>query len=167
MATKAPTGIHFEAEAPVSARPEIVWDILTDYLYGHPRALPSAFSDFKVESGGKGAGTVMRFTFTGVGPTRHFYQIASEPEPGRVLVEADIDGPARSTFTLTPLDGGERTLLHIATDQEVEPGFAGALGKLLTPLFAPKMRAIYMDEIARIEALAQDWPTADRAIPGQ
>lgn len=165
MATTVQSGIHFEAEAEVSARPEIVWDILTDYLDGHPRVLPPrAFKDFQVESGGRGPGTVMRFTFTGAGPTRHFYQIASAPEPGRVLVEADIDGPARSTFTLTPLDDGQRTLLHIATDQGVEPGLAGAVSKLFTPLLAPSMRRIYLEEIARIEALAQDWP-ASRSAP--
>lgn len=164
MATTAATGIHFEAEATVRAHPEVVWDILTDYINGHPRILPPAFSAFSVESGGRGAGTIMRFTFSGVGPTRHFHQIASEPQPGRVLVEADIDGPARSTFTLTPLDDGQRTLLHIATDQTTEPGIAGAMARLLAPLLAPSMRRIYLDEIGRLDALAQAWPT-DSGVP--
>lgn len=157
MATTAATGIHFEAEATVRARPEVVWDILTDYINGHPRILPPAFSDFAVETGGRGAGTVMRFTFSGVGPARHFHQVVSEPQPSRVLVEADIDGPARSTFTLTPVDGGQQTRLHIATDQTTESGFTGAMARLLASLLAPSMRRIYLDEIARLDALAQEW----------
>ena len=42
--------------AHIHARPETVWHILTDYREGHPSIPPpQAFSDFQVESGGKGA----------------------------------------------------------------------------------------------------------------
>lgn len=165
MATTAPANIHFEAEAVVQARPEVVWDILTDYINGHPKIIPpQAFSDFVVESGGKGAGTIMRFTFRATGMTRKMRQIASIPEPGRVLVEADVAGPTRTTFALTPLDGGQRTRLRIATDQATDPGFAGAVARLLTPLIAPTMRRLYLEEIQRLDALAQTWPTPDSSL---
>ena len=43
--------LRFEASAIAQARPEVVWDIGTDYL--NPNSLPpSAFHDFRVESGG-------------------------------------------------------------------------------------------------------------------
>lgn len=159
MATTAPAGIHFEAEATVGARPEIVWDILTDYINGHPKIIPPrAFSDFVVESGGKGAGTSMRFNFRAAGTTRKMRQVASAPELGRKLVEADVAGPARTTFTLTPLDGGQRTRVHIATDQTIEPGVAGTGARLLAPLIAPILRSIYLEEIQRLDSLAQTWP---------
>jgi hypothetical protein len=160
MATETAKGIHFEAEGLVNASAGTVWDILTDYRNGHPRILPPAFSDFVVESGGKGAGTVMRFTFHGAGTTRHFHQVVSEPEAGRVLVETDLNGPAHTTFTLTPLDDGRQTRVHIATDQTTDPGIAGALARLLTPLVTPTMRRIYQDELQRLDTLAQRWPNA-------
>ncbi|HEU0027328.1 MAG TPA: SRPBCC family protein [Ktedonobacterales bacterium] len=159
MSTQSPQSMHFEAEATLDARPETVWDILTDYREGHPNITPpQAFSDFQVESGGKGAGTVMRFTFRIAGTKRHMRQIVSAPEPGRVLVESDIDGPTRTAFTLTPVDGGRQTRVLITTDQAASRGVAGAIERLLSPLVAPTMRRLYWEELSRLEALARRWP---------
>lgn len=156
MTDRASQGVRFEAEATVDARPETVWDILTDYRDAHPRIIPPQFfSDFQVESGGRGAGTVIRFTFRVAGTKRHMRQVVSEPEPGRILVERDIDGPTHSTFTLTPVDGGRKTHVLITTDQAASAGIAGAIERLLAPLLAPSMKRIYLEELSRLEALAQ------------
>lgn len=161
MSTQASSGIRFEAAATVHARPETVWEILTDYREGHPKIIPPrAFSGFVVESGGKGSGTVIRFTFRSAGMTRQFHQIVSTPEPGRVLVESDIDGPTRTTFTLTPVDDGRQTHIRITTDQASSPGLTGAVERLLMPLIAPTMRRLYLEELDRLDSLAQRWPDA-------
>ena len=159
-AQNASQGITFEASAPIQARPAVVWDILTDYRNGHPNILPpGAFSDFRVVEGGKGAGTVMTFTFHVAGANRAVRHVVSAPDPGRTLVESEPDGASVTTFTLTPLDDGQRTQVHISTVQRGQGGLRGAIERLLTPLLAPTMRRIYLDELARLDALAQRWPT--------
>ena len=154
-------GVTFEASAPIRARPAVVWAILTDYRNGHPNILPPrAFSDFRVLEGGQGAGTVMTFTFHVAGATRAVRHVVSVPDPGRTLVEGEPDGSSVTTFTLTPLDDGQRTQVHISTTQRGQSGLRGAIERLLTPLLAPTMRRIYLDELARLDALAQRWPTS-------
>lgn len=152
--------VTFEASAPIQARPAVVWEILTDYRNGHPNILPPrAFSDFRVLEGGQGAGTVMTFTFHVAGATRAVRHVVSVPDPGRTLVEGEPDGSSVTTFTLTPLDDGQRTQVHISTAQRGQSGLRGGIERLLTPLLAPTMRRIYLDELARLDELAQRWPT--------
>jgi uncharacterized protein YndB with AHSA1/START domain len=158
-AQSASQGVTFEASAPIQAQPEVVWDILTDYRNGHPNILPpKAFSDFRVVEGGRGAGTVMTFKFHVAGATRAVRHVVSAPDPGRTLVEGEPDGSSVTTFTLTPLDDGQRTQVHISTIQRGQGGLRGAIERLLTPLLAPAMQRIYQDELARLDALAQRWP---------
>jgi hypothetical protein len=157
--------LRFEASATIRARPAVVWDILTDYREGHPNILPpDAFSDFRVEAGGKGNGTVIAYTFHAAGVRRAMRHLVSEPAPGQTLVEADAAGDTRTTFTLTPLDDGRQTLVKIATNQRASGGVRGAIERLLTPLLAPTMQRIYAEELRGLDALAQRWPR-DAAPP--
>jgi uncharacterized protein YndB with AHSA1/START domain len=158
-ATAQQTAIHFEATSEIHAPTATVWDILTDYRNGHSRILPSAFSDIQIESGGKGAGTVYHYSFRAAGTTRHIRHFVSEPEPGRVLVESAPNDPTTTTFTLTPTADGAHTQLLITTDLTTQPGLTGALTRLFAPLLAPTMHAIYLDEMQRLDDLAQRWPT--------
>jgi hypothetical protein len=162
-ATSAANSIHFEAEGLISAPAATVWDILTDYRNGHPHVLPPAFSDFVVESGGKGAGTTISYTLRAAGITRRIRHNVSEPKVGHILVEDAPGDPTRTTFTLTPAGDGDKTRLVIATDQTTPPGITGAITRLLAPLLAPIMRAIYQDEIQRLDELAQRWPAAENS----
>jgi hypothetical protein len=45
----------------IQAPTEVVYRILADYKEHHPKVLPDSFREFRVESGGQGAGTVMTF----------------------------------------------------------------------------------------------------------
>ncbi len=75
---------------------DTVYRYLADMRGHHPRFLPPAFSDFQVESGGVGAGTVTRRKLTAGGRTRECRMEVAEPEPGRVLTESAGSRPARS-----------------------------------------------------------------------
>jgi hypothetical protein len=68
----------------------------------HPRFLPPAFSDFQVESGGMGAGTITRFKLTAGGRTREYRMTVAEPEPGRILTESDTGSSLVTTTTVSP-----------------------------------------------------------------
>lgn len=156
--------MRFEASAPIHASPAVVWDILTDYRQGHAKIIPpDVFSDFRVEAGGRGAGTTIAYTFHAAGVTRAMRHIVSEPTPGQTLMESDADGSSHTTFALAPLSDGSQTLLTITTVERGHSGVRGVVERLLGPLLAPTMRRIYLDEMRRLDALAQHWTVAGGA----
>jgi Polyketide cyclase / dehydrase and lipid transport len=138
------------AEAMVDAPADRVYFYLADMRDHHSRFLPPAFSDFHVESGGAGAGTVTRFKITAGGRTREYRMKVAEPEPGRVLTESDMDSSAVTTFTVSPQGGASLVRISTAWDG------AGGIGGLFERLFAPRvLRAIYADELKRLDAYAR------------
>lgn len=134
----------------MAAPADVVYRYIADMREHHPRFLPSAFSDFQVESGGVGAGTVTRFKLTAGGRTRESRVTVAEPEPGRVLTESDARSGAVTTFTVAPRNGASLVRISSAWDA------AGGLGGLLERLLAPRMmRAILADELGRLDAYAR------------
>jgi hypothetical protein len=75
------------AEGTIEAPADTVYRYIADMREHHPRFLPPAFSDFRVESGGVGAGTILRYKLTAGGRTREYRTKIAEPEPGRVLTQ--------------------------------------------------------------------------------
>jgi hypothetical protein len=143
--------IVVSAERVVDASAEAVYRYVADMREHHPRFLPPAFSDFQVESGGTGAGTITRFKVTAGGRTRDYRMKVDEPEPGRVLTESDTASSMVTTTTVTPRDGA--SLVQISTSWNG----AGGIGGFFERRFAPKaMRAIYTDELERLNAYARD-----------
>jgi hypothetical protein len=91
---------------------------------------------------------------TAGGRTRHYRTKVAEPEPGRILTESDTSR-ARSPFTVSPQ--GAASLVRISTAW----AGAGGIGGLLERLFAPRMmRAIYADELRRLDAYAREHRSA-------
>jgi uncharacterized protein YndB with AHSA1/START domain len=143
--------IVVSAERVVDAPAEAVYRYVADMREHHPRFLPPAFSDFEVESGGTGAGTITRFKVTAGGRTRDYRMKVDEPEPGRVLTESDTASSMVTATTVTPRDGA--SLVQISTSWNG----AGGIGGFFERRFAPKaMRAIYTDELERLNAYARD-----------
>ena len=139
------------AEGTVDAPADTVYSYLADMRGHHPHFLPPAYSDFQVESGGVGAGTVTRFKMTAGGRTRGYRMKVAEPEPGRVLTESDMDSSAVTTFTVSPRDGASLVRISTAWDG------AGGIGGLFERMFAPRvLRAIYADELKRLDAYARE-----------
>lgn len=142
--------VHVESERMVEAPADTVYGYLADMREHHPRFLPPAFSDFHVESGGVGAGTVTRFKLTAGGRTRDYTMSVAEPEPGRVMTESDTNSTARTTFTVTP--AGDRSNVRIATSWEGAKGIGGVFERF----FAPRvLKRIYADELERLNAYAR------------
>ena len=142
--------MHVRAEGIVGAPAERVYGYLADMREHHPRFLPPAFSNFEVESGGVGAGTVVRFTMTAGRRTREYRMIVAEPTPGRVLTESDADSSLVTTFTVTP--EGERSRVEISTTWDG----AGGIGGFFERTFAPRvMQRLYADELARLDEYAR------------
>ena len=137
--------IVVSAERTVDAPADAVYRYVADMREHHPLFLPPAFSDFQVESGGVGAGSVTRFKVTAGGRTREYRMRVDEPEPGRVLTESDTGSSLVTTTTVSPQDGA--SLVRIATSL----GWRGrGLAACSSGLFAPRASApIYTDELER------------------
>lgn len=147
--------ISVKASAILAASPEKVYRSIADYQNGHPHIVPpETFSDLHVEQGGYGDGTVITFKVTVLGTVQSFRQRISEPEPGRVLVEQDIDSVrnAITTFTVDPVENGEKSHVEIATTMNASPGLAGMVEHILVPLLNSR---IYREELKRLESFAQ------------
>ena len=143
--------INVSAERPIDAPPETVYGYLADMREHHPHFLPPAFSEFEVETGGVGSGTITRFRVTAGGRSREYRMQVSEPEPGRVLVETDMNSSLVTTFTVEPQGSG--SLVRITTGWQGAPGVGGFFERL----FAPRvMRRLYLDELERLNAYARE-----------
>jgi Polyketide cyclase / dehydrase and lipid transport len=135
----------------VDAPADTVYGYIADMREHHPRFLPSAFSDFQVESGGVGAGTVTRFKLTAGGRTREYRMQVAEPEPGRVLTESDMNSSAVTSFTVDAQ--GEASLVRISTAWDGASGIGGVFERM----FAPRvLTGIYVDELRRLDAYARE-----------
>ena len=89
----------------IHASPEQIYNIIADYRDEHPRILPKQYFLFlNVEEGGYGAGTIINFRMRLLGQTQSFRSLITEPQPGRLLVETDIQSERPTSFEVVPID---------------------------------------------------------------
>jgi hypothetical protein len=136
--------IQVEASAVIDAPAERAYAVIADYRSAHPQILPRPFfTELTVEEGGYGAGTVIRVTTQMLGVTQRYHMAVTEPEPGRRLVEKDIDTGLTTSFTVAPRGAGQ-SHVSINTRWEPKPGLAGLVERLTVP---PIMRGLYHKEL--------------------
>ena len=136
------------AERTFDATPETVYAILADYRTHHPRIMPpSYFSDLEVEEGGTGAGTTFHITFRLLGKRDRLHMRVSEPEPGRALVETNLDTGVETVFTVEPAaDGGTRARMSSEWDAH---GLRGLADRLLAARLMRRIFSRQLDELGR------------------
>ncbi|MFQ6030742.1 MAG: SRPBCC family protein, partial [Dehalococcoidia bacterium] len=84
--------IRVQSSAVMDAPTSAVYEVLADYQDSHPAILPRKhFIDMTVEEGGRGAGTVIRLRMKLMGRERSSRMTVTEPDPGKVLMEADAE----------------------------------------------------------------------------
>ena len=96
----------------------------------------------------------MSFKSRVLGVEQSFHQRVSEPEPGRVLVEQDIDSVQNvtTTFRVIPVEQGQKSHVEISTMINASPGLKGFVERVVLSIFNPK---IYRKELKLLEAVAQ------------
>jgi len=141
------THVRISREGFVAAPPDVAYDCIADYTNHHPQVLPANFSDFRVVSGGRGAGTVMTFRFKAAGSTRSYRGQVTEPEPGRLLAETYADGSVTS-FHVEPAPGGSRVVIETSWQPK---GLQGLFERLMAPRV---LLPIYARELAKLDAYA-------------
>jgi hypothetical protein len=142
--------VYVVAEGLVGAPADRVYEYIADHRQHHPRFLPPQFSNFEIEKGGFGAGTITTFKVTAGGRSRGYRMRVDEPEPGRVMTESDTISSLVTTWTVTP--EGERSRVRIETRWEGARGVGGFFERLFAPL---AMRRIYGDELRRLDRYAR------------
>lgn len=143
--------VHVSAERVIRAAPERIYGYLADYREAHPGILPPAFSDYRLEEGGTGAGTVFSVKLTAGGRTRVMRARVTEPEPGRELVERDEHSSLTTVFTVTP--EGNDSRVRFATTWESSGGIGGIMERLFAPMV---LRRIYEEELTNLDAYARE-----------
>ncbi|MFI7275433.1 SRPBCC family protein [Streptomyces sp. NPDC049879] len=129
----------------IAADHEDVLDALADYRGVHPRLLPERFTDYAVEEGGDGAGTVVRLRFHATSRrVRDCLLDISEPGEGR-LVEKDRNSTMVTEYTVEPASGGADKAA-LVTVRSTWQG-AGGIGGFFERTFAPRVLGTAYDQI--------------------
>jgi hypothetical protein len=134
------------AEGVVRAPTEQVRVALADYEGTRRRVLTEQFSDYRVESGGQGAGTRVHWRFAATSKrVRDQLMVVTEPTPD-TLVESDANSSMVTTWTVQPADAGGSTVRVRTTWNG-----AGGIGGFFERTFAPKgLRRTYDQLLERL-----------------
>lgn len=159
--------IQVKASRIIDAPPADVYAVIRDYNVGHQAILPRPpFEEMIVEKGGVGAGTVLRLRLKVYGQVYHYHQAVSEPEPGRVILEEDLNSTQRTRFIFEPVDGGRKTNITIHSEYPPAPGIAGFFQRYMIPAVT---RPVYHRELnlladyLRDQAQASSQPNTAKA----
>ena len=135
------------AEHVVRAPAERVRAALADYEGARRRAMPEQYGDYRVESGGTGAGTRVHWRFAATSKrVRDQLVEVSEPDAS-TLVERDTHSSMVTTWTVRPADAGVTTVRVRTTWNG-----AGGVGGFFERTFAPRgMRRVHTELLERLE----------------
>ena len=153
--------LEVQTERVIAAKPEDVYAFLADYKE-RPKILPPNFSDYAVEEGGHGAGTVVSYRMRAGRRERPYRMRVDEPARG-VLTESDAGSSFVTRWELSPTADGERTRVRLVSEWDGSSGVAGFFERLFAPV---GLRRIYNDMLARLAA-AVEGPGRLRAETGE
>ena len=129
-------------EREIPARQDRVFAVLADYADGRPRLLTSDYVDYRVEQGGRGAGTVISYRFR-----ERPYFLRVETPAANTLLERDTVSSLVTTWRVMPAPN-ERSIVRVVTDWRGSSGFRGVLERV----FAPRgLRRVYQQVLERLE----------------
>ena len=132
--------IYVKSEKVVNANPADVYTAISDYKEKRPELLTPNFVDYKVEKGGRGDGTVVSYRLHAARRDRPYHVQVKEPVKGQVLTENDTNSSLVTTWSVTPLEDGQRSLVRVATEWEGGQGVGGFFERVFAPL---GVRGIY------------------------
>jgi hypothetical protein len=134
----------------INAPAELIYRILADYRNEHPHILPKPyFLSMDVEEGGYGAGTIVNFEMRLLGQRQAFHSAITEPEPGRLLVEADLRSGARTAFQVIPTENEGESQVTISTELKGINPIQGYVAKLI-------LQRVYREELELLAKAAEE-----------
>lgn len=137
--------VHADAEGSVAAPATDVLAFLADYRR-RPEILPANYQDYRVDEGGTGAGTVVRYRFK-AGPRERDYRMRAETPDPATLVERDLGSTLVTTWRVSP--EGEGSRVRVDTEWQGASGVGGFFERT----FAPKaLSRVHADTLTRLAA---------------
>ncbi|MGD8191217.1 hypothetical protein ACQCN2_14655 [Brevibacillus ginsengisoli] len=131
----------------IEAEPEFIYNLLRNYVDGHPKILPVQYFDsLEIEQGGYGEGTVVKVQTKAMGLKQQMRLTVSEPVPGEVLQEEDVDLGLVTHFHIVPLTS-QKSKVTIQTTWIQKNGLMGIIEKWFIRFIAKKM---YQEELELI-----------------
>jgi hypothetical protein len=135
----------------VEAPAAIVYNILADYNHHRHILPPKYFPGLDVTAGGVGDGTRFTLHAMSFGGKTQMHMAVTEPEPGAVLVERDVNTGLVTTFTVKPISPTE-SQVTFETVWQPQSGLKGLIDRYTTPFF---MRLVYREEMKILNDYAQ------------
>lgn len=122
----------------IHAPPQQVRTALADYAEIRPKILTEHYRQYRVETGGQGAGTQVHWTLAAT-EKRVRDQLVEVSQDGDTLVESDRNSSMVTRWTISPAEGGHSTVEVLTTWTG-----AGGIGGFFERTFAPPgLRKIY------------------------
>jgi uncharacterized protein YndB with AHSA1/START domain len=136
--------VRASAERAIPASASRVYAVIRD-IRGRPQWVPSDYSNFAIQQGGEGEGTVYTYHLKTGTRERDYRMRVEEPEPGKVLEEIDQDSSLRTRWTVT--SQGNKALVRIETAWQG----AGGIGGFFERTFAPRvLSGMYQTMLERL-----------------
>jgi hypothetical protein len=156
------SGVNVVATRIIAAPADVVYELIADYRTGHPSILPQRyFENLIVEEGGRGAGTRIRFTMKLLGTRRISRANVTEPDPGRLLVETDVETGTTTKFIVARLDQGRTSV----TFDTLYPTASGVRGWLESWLVRRYLIKVYDVELRQLERRALEQAATHSSHP--
>lgn len=130
----------------IEAAPEDVLAAISDYREVRPRILTEHYRDYRVDQGGRGAGTVAHWILQATSK-RQRDQTVDVDATGATVVERDRNSSMVTTWSVEPAGAGGTTVV-------VDTRWRGAtgVGGFFERLFAPKgLQRIHDGVLANLE----------------
>jgi hypothetical protein len=121
------------AERVVRAPADVVRAALADYATTRPAALPEQYSEYRVDEGGRGAGTRVHWRLQATSKRVREQDVVVTEGADGALVETDTNSSMVTTWTVHPADAGASTVRVRTTWNG-----AGGIGGFFERTFAPK-----------------------------
>lgn len=132
----------------INATADSIYTVISDYQNHHPHILPEAYFDgLDVVEGGIGAGTRIDVHAKVMGRKQTLHMGVTEPQPGRVLTETDLDGGMKTTFVMEPL-GEEKTAVTITLAWPPASGLQSLFNRLFLPRYIRGMLQAELEQLA-------------------
>jgi len=135
----------------VAAPAAIVYSILADYNHHRKILPPKFFPGLDIVEGGVGAGTRFILHAMSFGGKTQMHMAVTEPEPGAVLMERDVNTNLVTNFIVKPISPTE-SHVTFETVWQPQPRLKGVIDRYTTPFF---MRIVYRQELKILDDFAQ------------
>jgi Polyketide cyclase / dehydrase and lipid transport len=140
--------VEVRVQSDIAAPAERVFALLADYAETRPQLLPDAYSNYRVVTGGTGAGTEYEVHLAAGRRERDLAMTVSEPGPLQ-LEERDGNSSLRTEWTVQQAGAG--SAVKVLTTWTGAGGIAGVMERTFAPI---GVRKHYHEMLQRLGAKA-------------